>query len=92
MQTQSPPLSSQPLTIQALWVILHVRWSIPVAIALGDRSRFLAGNREVELKPTTFSSLLHFRVFLSLLFSYPSTDILLSSAAFWGHYYYYYYY
>ena len=28
-------------------------------------SRFLAGNREAELKPTTFLSLLLFRVFLS---------------------------
>ena len=31
--------------------------------------RFLAGNREVELKPATFSSLLLFRVFLYFLFS-----------------------
>ena len=31
-------------------------------------SRFLAGNREVELKPTTFSSFLLFCVFLSFLF------------------------
>ena len=31
-------------------------------------SRFLAGNREAELKPTTFSSLLLFCVFMSLLF------------------------
>ena len=30
-------------------------------------SSFLAGNREAELKPTTFSSLLLFRVFLSFL-------------------------
>ena len=30
---------------------------------------FLEGNREVELKPTTFSSLILFRVFLSFLFS-----------------------
>ena len=32
-------------------------------------SRLIAGNREAELKPTTFSSLLLFRFFLSLLFS-----------------------
>ena len=32
-------------------------------------SRFLAGNREAELNPTTFSSLLLFCVFLSSLFS-----------------------
>ena len=32
-------------------------------------SRFLAGNGEAELKPTTFSSLLLFRVCLSFLFS-----------------------
>ena len=31
--------------------------------------RFLAGNGESELKSTTFSSLLLFRVFLSFLFS-----------------------
>ena len=32
-------------------------------------SRLLAGNREVELKPTTFSSLLLLRDFLYFLFS-----------------------
>ena len=32
-------------------------------------SRFLAGNREAELKPATFSSLLLFIAFLSFLFS-----------------------
>ena len=32
-------------------------------------SRFLAGNREANLKPTTFSSLLLFRVFMSFLSS-----------------------
>ena len=32
-------------------------------------SRFLAGNTEAELKPTTFSSLLLFHNFLSFLFS-----------------------
>ena len=32
-------------------------------------SRFFAGNREAELKPTTFPSLLLFRVFPSFLFS-----------------------
>ena len=32
-------------------------------------SRFLKGNREAERKPTTFSSLILFRVFLSFLFS-----------------------
>ena len=32
-------------------------------------SRFLVGNREAELKPTIFSSVLLFRVFLSFLFS-----------------------
>ena len=32
-------------------------------------SRFLAENRKAELKPTIFSSLLLFRVFLSFLFS-----------------------
>ena len=32
-------------------------------------SRSLAGNREAEINPTTLSSLLFFRVFLSFLFS-----------------------
>ena len=32
-------------------------------------SRFFSANREYELKPTTFSSLLLFRVFLSFFFS-----------------------
>ena len=31
-------------------------------------SRFLAGTREAELKPTTFSSILLFHLFLSFLF------------------------
>ena len=39
-------------------------------------SRFLAGNREAELKPTTFSILLFFRVFLFFLFSWPRSDIV----------------
>ena len=39
-------------------------------------SRFLAGNREAELKSTTFSSLLLFRDFLSFLFSWPPSDIV----------------
>ena len=43
-------------------------------------SRFLAGNRNAELKPTTFSSLLLIRVFLSffcflLFFFFPHTRI-----------------
>ena len=37
-------------------------------------SRFLAKNREDELKPTTFSSLLLFCVFLSFLFFWPPSD------------------
>ena len=36
---------------------------------LGDCLPLIAGNREAELKPTTFSSLLLFHVFLSFLFS-----------------------
>ena len=36
----------------------------PPGSTLGDCFTFLAGNREVELKPTTFSSLLLLRVFL----------------------------
>ena len=49
----------------------------PSVSALVTESRFLAGNREAKLKPTTFSSLLIFRVSLSFLFSYPHSDIAL---------------
>ena len=35
----------------------------------GCLKRFLAGNREAELKPTTLSSLIVFCVFLSSIFS-----------------------
>ena len=48
-------------------------------------SRFLEGNMEAELKPTTFSSLLPFRVFLSFLFSWPPSDIVPLSGACWGY-------
>ena len=41
----------------------------PPGSTLGEFPRFLAGNREAELIPTTFSLLLRFRVFLSFLFS-----------------------
>ena len=48
-------------------------------------SGFLVGNREHELKSTTFSSLLFFLVFLSFLFSWPPSDIAPMSAACWGY-------
>ena len=41
----------------------------PPGSTLGVASRFLAENREAEVKPTTFFLLLFFRVFLSFLFS-----------------------
>ena len=42
----------------------------PPGSTLGDYLPFpCGGNREVELKPTIFSSLLFFRFFLSFLFS-----------------------
>ena len=37
-------------------------------------SRSLTGNREIDLKPTTFSLFLLLSVFLSFLSSYPSTQ------------------
>ena len=46
-----------------------VGWHIPLVPPWVTASRFLAGNRETELNPITFSSLLLFRVFLSFLFS-----------------------
>ena len=49
------------------WVLLRVGWSIPLVPPWVTASRFLAGNREAELKPTTFSSLLLFHVFQSFL-------------------------
>ena len=61
-------LSFQLLPILAPWVLLRVRWSIPLASPCVTASRSLLWNREAELKPTNFSSLLHLRV-LSFLFS-----------------------
>ena len=49
-------------------------WVCPPAsmfLAKVTASRFLAGNREAELKPTTFSSLPFFLAFLSFLVSWP---------------------
>ena len=45
-----------------------VGWSIPLLPPWVTASHFLVGNREAELKPTTFSGLLLFCVFLSFLF------------------------
>ena len=60
-------LSSQPLMIPASRVILHIEWYIPMVSTLVTTSCFLAGNRNPELKPTTFSTF--FRVFLSFFLS-----------------------
>ena len=78
-------LSSQSLTIPALWVFLRVGWSISLVLPWMTASHFLVGNSEAELKPSTFSSLLLFRVFLSFLFSSPSSDIVPLSATYWGY-------
>ena len=48
-------LSSLPLMIPPPWVLLRVRWSVPLVPPEVTASHFLAGNREAELKPTTFS-------------------------------------
>ena len=61
-------MSSQPLEVLAPWVLLRVGSSIPLVPPWVIASRFLAWNKEAELQPTTFSSLL-FSDFLSLLFS-----------------------
>ena len=53
-------LSFQPLTMLPPWVLLHIRWSIPLVSSWVTVSCFLAGNREVDLNLTTFSSLLFF--------------------------------
>ena len=45
-------------------------------------SRFISGSSEVDIKPTTISSLILFRVFLSFLFSWPPSDILPLNAAY----------
>ena len=54
------------------WVVYHSSGSTPMTA-----SRFFVGNREAELKPTTFSSLLRLRVFLTLFFSCRHSDIAL---------------
>ena len=53
-------LSSQHLTIPAPWVLFCDRWSITLVPPWVTASHFLAGNREAELKPTPFFSLLLF--------------------------------
>ena len=63
--------SSQPLTIMAPWVFLSVEWSIHLVPPWVTAFSFLAENMEVQVKPTTFSSLL-FSVFFCLFSSsYP---------------------
>ena len=47
--------SFQPLRIPTPWVLLRVRWSIPLVLPWVTASRFLAGNIEAEVKPNTFS-------------------------------------
>ena len=61
-------LSSQPLTVPVPWVLLRVGCSLLLVPSWVTASRFLAWNREAELKPITFSSLLLFCVFLSFFF------------------------
>ena len=56
-------------------------WFLPCMTA----SHFPAGNRETNLNPTTFFSLLLFCVFLSFLFSKPPNDIVPLSAAGWSY-------
>ena len=48
-------------------------------------SSILAGNREAELKPASFSSLLLSRFFLSFLFAKLPSDIVPLTAACWGY-------
>ena len=55
-----------------------------IVSTLVTASRFLLGNREAELKPTTFFSLLLSRVFLSFLFPWLPMDIVPLSVACWG--------
>ena len=62
-------LSSQPLTIPAPWVLIRVGWSILLVPPLVTISHFLAGNKEDELEPTIFSSLLLLLLFLFSLYS-----------------------
>ena len=61
-------LSFHRSTIPTPLVPFRVGWSIPLVPPWVTASRFLAGNREAELKLTAFSSLLRFRVFLCFLF------------------------
>ena len=75
-----PRLSSQPLTIPAPLFLLRVRWSIFLVPPWVTASCFLAGNKEAELKPSIFSSLLFFHV-LSFLFSGTPADIVTLIAA-----------
>ena len=78
-------LSSQPLVIPVPWVIFHDRWSIPVISTLSDYLPFPSEEwGGDDLKPTTFSSLLLFRFFLSFLFSLLPSDIVPLSASCWG--------
>ena len=50
--------SSQPLTIPAPWAFLRVGWSIPLFPPWVTATRFLAGNREAELKMSDALSLI----------------------------------
>ena len=78
-------LTSQPLTMPAPLVFLHVRWSIPLVPPWVTAFRFLVGNGEAELKPITSSLLLLFPVFLSFLFFLLSSNIVPLSVACWGY-------
>ena len=60
----------QTSLLQAFLHVINLFHSIQVPPWV-TASCFLARNREAELKPTTFSSLLLFCVFLSFIFSQP---------------------
>ena len=68
-------LFSQLLMLQAPWVIFHRVVYHPSVSTLMTASHFLAGNREAELKPTTFSFFLLLLVFC-LSASYTPSNIV----------------
>ena len=72
--------------IPANWVLLRFGWSFPLIPPWATASRFLAGNRDAELKSTPFSSLLLLQVFLSFLSrNNPPRDIEAMIVACWGY-------
>ena len=63
---------------ECIWNALVVLLGLPIHILM-TVSRFHAGYMEGELKPTTFFSLLLFRVLLSFLFYHPPPSDILPS-------------